>query len=100
MSKSHEQEKTDIVYSPPSPSIENGDIKFETEAHAGDDSFEIFKKEEGAVDFRTVSWIGASIIFLKSKSCGQIRRWRHVERCSVTDMDATGDLQSPLPLEF
>lgn len=30
-----------------------------------DDAFEVFKKEEGAVDFRTVGWIPASVIFLK-----------------------------------
>lgn len=30
-----------------------------------DDAFEVFKKQEGQVDFRTVSWIHASVIFLK-----------------------------------
>jgi hypothetical protein len=30
-----------------------------------DDAFEVFKKEDGAVDFRTVDWIPASVIFLK-----------------------------------
>lgn len=28
-------------------------------------SFEVFKKEEGVVDFRTVEWLHASVIFLK-----------------------------------
>jgi hypothetical protein len=32
---------------------------------ANDDAFEVFKKNEGQVDFRTVSWIHASVIFLK-----------------------------------
>lgn len=32
-----------------------------------DDAFEVFKKGEGAVNFRTVGWIQASVIFLKSK---------------------------------
>lgn len=32
-----------------------------------DDAFEVFKKEEGAVDFRTVGWISTSVIFLKGK---------------------------------
>ncbi|KAJ6787532.1 hypothetical protein PWT90_02787 [Aphanocladium album] len=32
------------------------------------DSFEVFRKEEGAVDFRTVEWIHASVIFMKGKS--------------------------------
>lgn len=30
-----------------------------------DNNFEVFKKEDGAVDFRTVSWIHASMIFIK-----------------------------------
>lgn len=33
-----------------------------------DDSHEIFKRQDGAVDFRTVSWIHASVIFLKRES--------------------------------
>ena len=33
-----------------------------------DDGFEVFKKEDGAVDFRTVDWIPASVIFLKGES--------------------------------
>lgn len=32
-----------------------------------DDSFEVFKKQEGAVDFRTVGWVHASVIFLKGE---------------------------------
>ncbi|KAF1817171.1 hypothetical protein P152DRAFT_387626 [Eremomyces bilateralis CBS 781.70] len=32
---------------------------------AATDNFEVFKKEEGAVDFRTVSWIHAAMIFTK-----------------------------------
>ncbi|KAI1148542.1 transmembrane amino acid transporter [Nemania diffusa] len=42
-----------------SASIE--DVKVE----ASDDAFEIFKRGEGLTDFRTVSWIQASVIFLK-----------------------------------
>jgi hypothetical protein len=30
-----------------------------------EDNFEVFKKGEGNVDFRTVGWIQASVIFLK-----------------------------------
>ncbi|KAG8630790.1 hypothetical protein KVT40_002409 [Elsinoe batatas] len=30
-----------------------------------EDDFEVFKKQEGAVDFRTVGWIATSVIFLK-----------------------------------
>ncbi|KAF7118491.1 hypothetical protein CNMCM5793_008017 [Aspergillus hiratsukae] len=32
---------------------------------SGDDSFEVFKKGEGQVDFRTVGWLQAAVIFLK-----------------------------------
>ncbi|KUI70339.1 N amino acid transport system protein [Cytospora mali] len=31
-----------------------------------DDAFEVFKRGEGTVDFRTVGWIHASVIFLKT----------------------------------
>lgn len=34
---------------------------------AQDDMFEVFKKSEGQVDFRTVGWIHASVIFLKGE---------------------------------
>lgn len=33
---------------------------------SGSEDLEIFKREEGAVDFRTVSWVHTSVIFLKS----------------------------------
>jgi hypothetical protein len=33
-----------------------------------EDKFEVFKRGDGQVDFRTVSWIRASVIFLKSQS--------------------------------
>jgi hypothetical protein len=32
-----------------------------------DDSFEVFKQNGAGVDFRTVGWIQASVIFLKRK---------------------------------
>ncbi|KAL6692404.1 neutral amino acid transporter-like protein [Trichoderma pleuroticola] len=32
---------------------------------ADESNFEVFRREEGAVDFRTVSWLHASVIFLK-----------------------------------
>lgn len=31
-----------------------------------EDKYEVFKRGDGQVDFRTVSWIRASVIFLKS----------------------------------
>lgn len=46
----------------------NEDISDKHEAiQSGEDAFEIFKREDGQVDFRTVSWIWASVIFLKGK---------------------------------
>ncbi|CRK25620.1 hypothetical protein BN1723_013632 [Verticillium longisporum] len=36
-----------------------------TKADNTNESFEVFKKGEGTVDFRTVGWIHASVIFLK-----------------------------------
>ncbi|ORY31432.1 putative N amino acid transport system protein [Naematelia encephala] len=33
--------------------------------HAGDDEFEVFKHVEGGVNYRTVGWFRASVIFLK-----------------------------------
>lgn len=35
---------------------------------ADESDFEVFRREEGAVDFRTVTWPHASVIFLKCKS--------------------------------
>jgi hypothetical protein len=40
----------------------------ETEKAEVEDHLEVFKRGEGQIDFRTVSWIRAGIIFLKSKS--------------------------------
>lgn len=33
-----------------------------------ENNFEVFKSGDGSVEFRTVGWIQASVIFLKSKS--------------------------------
>jgi hypothetical protein len=33
-----------------------------------EDQDEVFKRGDGQVDFRTVSWIRAGVIFLKSKT--------------------------------
>lgn len=45
-----------------SDSVEDGKLE------AADDAFEVFKRGEGEVDFRTVGWIHASVIFLKGPS--------------------------------
>ncbi|KAK7751468.1 hypothetical protein SLS62_006553 [Diatrype stigma] len=48
----------------PAPARSSGSIDAVKLGDA-DDAFEVFKKQEGQVDFRTVSWIHASVIFLK-----------------------------------
>lgn len=56
-------EKTDVDGIAPvtrnSSSLEIGKVE------DANNEFEIFKKEEGVVDFRTVGWISTSVIFLK-----------------------------------
>lgn len=42
-----------------SGSVEDGKLE------AADEAFEVFRKREGEVDFRTVGWVHASVIFLK-----------------------------------
>ncbi|MBE3045909.1 hypothetical protein IMZ48_25875 [Candidatus Bathyarchaeota archaeon] len=37
----------------------------DTKEEGADDAHEVFKRGNGAVDFRTVGWIHASVIFLK-----------------------------------
>ena len=54
-------EKTESITPAPlrsSGSVDDGKLE------RADDAFEVFKKGEG-VDFRTVGWIHASVIFLK-----------------------------------
>jgi len=63
MSKATSEKTSDLIEpaARSSASIEAGkDV-------AQDDMFEVFKKAEGQVDFRTVGWIHASVIFLKSE---------------------------------
>lgn len=55
----------DEVKEAPCPS---GDPQLpDTQKAEMEEQFEVFKKGDGQVDFRTVSWIRAGIIFLKSK---------------------------------
>ena len=44
-----------------------GETQPDTQKAEMEDQFEVFKKGDGQVDFRTVSWIRAGIIFLKSR---------------------------------
>ncbi|KAK6087644.1 transmembrane amino acid transporter [Seiridium cupressi] len=57
-------EKADVIT--PSPERSSGSIQ-DGKTEPNDDAFEVFKKQEGQVDFRTVSWIHASVIFLKDQ---------------------------------
>ncbi|KAF9875240.1 neutral amino acid permease [Colletotrichum karsti] len=55
-------EKTDTITPAPARSSESIDAgKLENT----EDAYEVFKRGEGTVDFRTVGWIHASVIFLK-----------------------------------
>lgn len=55
-------EKTDEI----APVARNSSSSLEIgKVESADDSDEVFKKEEGVVDFRTVGWISTSVIFLK-----------------------------------
>ena len=57
-------EKAEAITPVAAPHRGSGSIEQGTKIEKND-SFEVFKKEEGAVDFRTVEWIHASVIFLK-----------------------------------
>ncbi|KAI9045352.1 putative neutral amino acid permease [Aspergillus affinis] len=48
-----------------SPPPDDIGIANSEEIKGGDDQYEVFKRGDGQVDFRTVSWIRASAIFLK-----------------------------------
>lgn len=61
-------EKTGADAIAPAPGRASGSIEA-VKLETADDAFEIFRKQEGQVDFRTVSWVHASVIFLK-RTCG------------------------------
>ncbi|CAI4212413.1 unnamed protein product [Parascedosporium putredinis] len=65
MSPSTTYEKADAITPAQDGSSSSVDMQ---KAEMTDDSFEVFKKQEGAVDFRTVGWVHASVIFLKGWS--------------------------------
>lgn len=60
-----EKHVKDVQEPSPAASIRAG---FATPIVPGADEFEVFKKTEDGVDFRTVSWPRAAIIFLKGTS--------------------------------
>lgn len=63
MSSYSSQEKGDEITPVPGRGSTSVDVN---KLENAEDAFEVFKRQEGAVDFRTVSWIHASVIFLKS----------------------------------
>lgn len=58
-------EKSDVDAIGPAPrssgSVQTGKVE------CVDEDLEVFKKAEGAVDFRTVGWIPAAVIFMKGR---------------------------------
>lgn len=60
----NDSEKAVDAIEPARTSESSGPVKVEN----NDDRFEVFKRGEGTVDFRTVGWIHASVIFLKGTS--------------------------------
>ncbi|KAL4896036.1 transmembrane amino acid transporter protein-domain-containing protein [Aspergillus ambiguus] len=62
---SYPNEAKDLKIAKSGPPSEDIGIAQSQELKAGDDRYEVFKKCDGQVDFRTVSWIRASAIFLK-----------------------------------
>jgi hypothetical protein len=60
---SDDEKKGAVASSTPSPSVAEGVLQ---DANvAADDDFEVFKKTSDGVDFRTVGWPRAAVIFLK-----------------------------------
>lgn len=55
-----------------------------------EDAFEVFKRGEGTVDFRTVGWVHASVIFLKGKDYTLCE-------CTRAQLDADITTKSSLP---
>lgn len=51
----------------PAPLRSSGSVD-DGKLERSDDQFEVFKKGDGNVDFRTVGWVHASVIFLKGKN--------------------------------
>lgn len=64
MSFPHEK---DLKITPASGASEDVAVGHADQIKAGENDYEIFKRGEGQVDFRTVSWIRASAIFTKRK---------------------------------
>lgn len=59
--KANMDEKNEIRPAPLRSSVSVEAVKIDDAENA----FEVFQKQEGKVDFRTVGWVHASVIFLK-----------------------------------
>jgi hypothetical protein len=62
MSSTKEKE---IQAAPSRPSISAGEVEEAVYDLKGDDDFEVFKQTTDGVQFRSVGWVRASVIFLK-----------------------------------
>jgi hypothetical protein len=62
MSSTKEKE---IQAAPPRPSISAGEVEEAAYDLKDDDDFEVFKQTTDGVQFRSVGWVRASVIFLK-----------------------------------
>jgi hypothetical protein len=49
--------------------VSDNNVNMKEEGGVATDSFEIFKKNDAGVDFRTVTWPQATMIFVKCQSC-------------------------------
>ncbi|KAF7587984.1 hypothetical protein BBP40_006461 [Aspergillus hancockii] len=61
----HPEEIKDLKIAQSCPNDEDIAVANSEDLKADNDKYEVFKKGDGQVDFRTVSWIRASAIFLK-----------------------------------
>lgn len=61
MSKSEKAESITPAPARSSGSVDDGKLE------RADDTFEVFQRGEGNIDFRTVGWVHAAVIFLKCK---------------------------------
>lgn len=61
-------EAKDLKVTPAPDASDDIRVASSSDIKTGDDSHEVFQQADGKVNFRTVSWIRASAIFLKSMS--------------------------------
>lgn len=90
----HASEGKNVKINPVEPVNEEMGFRSHEAVQSSDNDFEIFKRGEDQVDFRTVSWIRASTIFLKRESCNPIYR-KPFSNSISTVIFATGILSVP-----